>query len=263
MERLTIHTPENVRLNYDVAGLGSRFFALFLDNMIQNILLVAFTTPFHHWKLSSLADLPQKIDGLSSLYLSLLAIFLFLITFGYFIFFETFWDGQTPGKKLFGLKVRRTGGHPLDIFGAFLRNILRMADFLPFMYLAGFITMFLNPSGRRIGDLVAGTIVIREGRRKLPEPLRLTSEPHEEQRRRNLGGSLPLNIDQQMRGVREYFRRRNKMAPSAKDRLAAALLKSVFPDFIDNNPQLKPGEAEIYLAVLHRWFEQERVNRLM
>lgn len=261
VEQLTIRTPENVRLQYGIAGLGSRFFALCVDTLIQNILLVAFTTPYHQFKLESLAKIPERIDGLSGLYLSLIAIFLFLISFGYFIFFELFWNGQTPGKKIFGLKVRRLQGHPLDFFGALLRNILRVVDMLPFLYLAGLITAFFHPSGRRIGDIVAGTIVIRESRRKLPTPLRLSPEPDEDERRRQLGGVLPLHIEGKMQAIREFLRRRGKFPPSARERLARTLLNNIFPG-IEERKNLVSGEAEIYLGVIHRWYEQERLERI-
>lgn len=259
-EQLIVRTPENIRLHYDIAGLGSRFFAQIIDYAIQSILLVAFTKPFYQWKLESIAELPERLDGLSSLYLSILALFIFLITFGYYIFFEFFWDGQTPGKKILGLKVRRVGGYPLDFLGAFLRNILRVVDILPSFYIVGFLSAFFNSSGRRIGDLVAGTIVIRESRRRLPEPLKLTPEIDEEQRRILLGGTLPMNIDGQMREIREFLRRRGRFTKVARERLAQALLVNAFPHLKKRWSELTPGEAEIFLGVIHRWYESQRLD---
>ena len=76
--------------------------------------------------------------------------------------FETIWNGQTPGKRAFGLRVVRDGGYPITFYASAIRNLIRIADFLPFGFAAGALTIFLQSEYKRLGDLVAGTIVIKE-----------------------------------------------------------------------------------------------------
>jgi uncharacterized RDD family membrane protein YckC len=93
---------------------------------------------------------------------ALLILLLFVIFYAYYFFFEWLWDGQTPGKRLLKLRVMQADGMPITYWHALVRNILRIADFLPFFYGAGGLIALLSSDNRRIGDLVAGTIVARE-----------------------------------------------------------------------------------------------------
>lgn len=87
---------------------------------------------------------------------------LFLLFWGYFALFEAFWRGQTPGKRVMKLRVIKDAGRQITLFESLARNLLRVADYLPSLYLAGVITMLCNKRNKRLGDLAAGTIVIHE-----------------------------------------------------------------------------------------------------
>jgi uncharacterized RDD family membrane protein YckC len=152
----TIVTPENIPLTMELAGLGSRFAALAVD------LLVQFTLIFFGLTLVGYFAEPMERAGLSWLSGVLVIVYCFLLLFGYFIFFETIWNGQTIGKRAMGLRVVREGGYPITFFAAATRNLIRIADFLPFNYGVGALMVFLQPQYKRLGDLVAGTIVIKE-----------------------------------------------------------------------------------------------------
>jgi uncharacterized RDD family membrane protein YckC len=89
-------------------------------------------------------------------------LLMFMIFYGYYFFFEWLWDGQTPGKRLTKLRVMQADGMPINYWHALIRNVLRIADFLPFFYGAGAVVALLNDNNRRIGDIVAGTVVARE-----------------------------------------------------------------------------------------------------
>ncbi|MBK8057237.1 MAG: RDD family protein [Gemmatimonadetes bacterium] len=84
------------------------------------------------------------------------------MVWGYFTLFEGFRDGQTPGKKWMGLRVIRDTGHPITVREAGARNLLRIVDLLPPPYLLGILFIAFHPKGKRIGDLVAGTVVVRD-----------------------------------------------------------------------------------------------------
>ncbi len=170
-----IRTPESIAFRYELAGLGSRCLAVCADMTIQTVTLLlifwgiyyaAMRLPTAHAKLTP-AD-----DGLGrSLAIALVVIIVFMVYFGYHILFEAFWNGQTPGKKMLGIRVVRDGGFPLDFGGAFLRNVIRIGEEALGFYALSAGAMLLSPENKRIGDYAAGTIVVREG--KLAKPLTL------------------------------------------------------------------------------------------
>ena len=150
-------TPENIPLTLELAGIGTRFGALLVDMLIQTIATVIGLIVF-----GIAAGFSEAVGGGGPVWIALMIAAIFLIWFGYFILFEAIWNGQTPGKRLFGLRVVRDGGYPVNFFAVATRNLIRIADFLPVSYAAGAITVFLNPEYKRLGDLVAGTLVIKE-----------------------------------------------------------------------------------------------------
>lgn len=156
---LVIQTPENVHLEYPLAGLGSRFVALALDTAIQGALVLLLVGVV--LGVTALAGL--GVDSLGVSVWASLGVGTLLVLTGYFLVFETLWRGQTPGKRLLGLRVLAEGGHPLDFRGSLIRNVVRVLDFLPGLYGLGVLFVFFHPECRRLGDLAAGTFVVREG----------------------------------------------------------------------------------------------------
>ena len=154
--RTEIETPENVTLSFNVAGPGSRMSAYLVDLVIRVLVF---------WGASFLlsAALPVLGSGMS---LGGFLIGLFLLEWGYSTLFEAFWRGQTPGKRICGLRVLKDAGYPIGFYDSVLRNLLRAADILPFGYGAGLICMAASPRLQRIGDLAAGTIVVRDTRHR-------------------------------------------------------------------------------------------------
>ena len=145
-------SPEKTVLTYRVAGLGTRMLAQVIDLVIMTgfsyflymlLLVVATATNFE----------------LMMVLASVLSGFSFFL---YFILFETLWNGATPGKKAMGVRVRMADGTPASFTAVLARNLLRVADFLPFGYFAGLLAVCTNPRSQRLGDLVAGTIVVEE-----------------------------------------------------------------------------------------------------
>lgn len=158
-DRHTVETPEQIRLHFALAGVGSRFLALALDTLIQlaAALMVGLVLFF-----SGLTGLLQGWR-LTSLWLTALTIaFMFLLQFGYFALFEAFWSGQTPGKRAIGIRVIKDIGRPLSPAETIARNLLRVVDQLPGFYAIGVVVAMFNSQGKRLGDFVAGSIVVRE-----------------------------------------------------------------------------------------------------
>jgi uncharacterized RDD family membrane protein YckC len=177
---LVIETPENVVLTYRLAGPTVRLQAYLVDFVIRTVLLfVAFVLM-----------IAGGIAGSAGMSLGLFFILWFAIDWAYFGLSEGYFRGKTLGKHVFGLRVIQEEGYPITLWGAMLRNIVRAADSLPLFYGAGFITMVAAGKFRRLGDLVARTVVIEERRVSVPrEPIIL--EKIEPLSRTDLGGYVP------------------------------------------------------------------------
>lgn len=161
-EQLTISTPEQVAFQYEMAGIGSRFVAALLDHLILFVILLLLSIAAITVNISAIFAGAEG-EAVSYLVLAVLTIILFLIIFGYFIVFETVWNGQTPGKRAGRLRVIRHDGQPIRAGEAIIRNLVRLIDFMPGFYGVGFVAMFVDKDARRLGDFAAGTIVVREG----------------------------------------------------------------------------------------------------
>ena len=164
-DRHYIDTPEQVELEYSVAGIGSRFVAALLDMLIIGGFLLLEFLVLVMIGVAAAATSPAsgKLSGAAGKWLMALVIFLnFAIFWGYFALFEAYWKGQTPGKRVMKLRVIKDSGRQITFFESLARNLLRIVDYLPSLYLIGVITMLWNKRSQRLGDLVAGTLVVHE-----------------------------------------------------------------------------------------------------
>ena len=159
-ENLTIETPEQIPLEFALAGVGSRFLALAFDSVLQAAAIVA---------LVAVALAARRIAGISIATASLgtwamagLIAGGFVIYTGYFAIFESVWTGQTPGKRLVGLRVIDQSGRPLSVYGALIRNLIRIVDQIPGIYGIAILCVLITRRQQRLGDLAAGTVVVHE-----------------------------------------------------------------------------------------------------
>jgi uncharacterized RDD family membrane protein YckC len=162
-----IETPEHIRFRYPLAGPGRRVTAYFIDLMIRGAIVVVVALLLTMTRLLA-------FDGLSN---GAMLLLLFVVEWGYFVLFESLWSGRTPGKRALHLRVLKEGGYPTGFLDIALRNLLRAADFLPFLYSVGLGVMGLDPRFRRLGDMVAGTIVIVEDPGRLGQALTVQPPP--------------------------------------------------------------------------------------
>lgn len=223
--RIKLLTPESVELEFTLAGIGSRALALLVDYNVLAAILVVFWIV---WGI--LAD--QLLKYLSRLQINysaapiwLLAI-AFLINFaiyiGYFIFFEVFWQGQTPGKRFAKIRVIRDNGRLVGLPQAILRTLLRSVD--DFLFIGVFF-IFLGRQEKRIGDWVAGTVVVQEDR-PLPRTTVTISDAA-----KALSKQLPqlTNLSQLLPDdfavISEYLHRRGLMESKARSDLSLKLAR--------------------------------------
>ena len=168
-DQIRIDTPEQIQLEFPLAGIGSRFLALALDTVIQTLLYIAGTFAMIAGAgfLKNLANYFAWVP--ENWAIALVILFLFSVYWGYFAFFEIIWKGQTPGKRLTGIRVIKDSGRPINVYEAIGRNLMRVVDWLPGMYIAGIVSMMISPQNRRLGDHVVGSVVVHD---KRPEQIR-------------------------------------------------------------------------------------------
>ena len=153
---LDIETPESITFNYDIAGIGTRFLALFIDTLIQVCIFIVMY-------LGVLAvAISTRESGFGQWFLVAVILAIFLVYTLYFVAFELAMNGQTPGKRAIGLRVVKENGYPLTALDVIVRNLVRLIDFFPAAYSLGFIVMLFNERSKRLGDYAAGTLVIRD-----------------------------------------------------------------------------------------------------
>ena len=201
-----IETPENVVLDYEIAGIGSRVLAAFLD------LLILFAWFLGIAVIAGIVGLSQLVGSwVQAIYI----VVAMLAYWGYFTLFEAFRFGQTPGKRYVGIRAVRETGHPINLGAAAARGLLRAVDLFPPLLLLDALLIALHPRARRLGDLVAGTIVVRDQpvEARLPEPVEELSE--------EVGA--PELDDAEFRILREYMERSARFTPELRERFAARL----------------------------------------
>jgi uncharacterized membrane protein SpoIIM required for sporulation/uncharacterized RDD family membrane protein YckC len=229
-QHLEVETPEHVVLDYEIAGLGSRALAAIIDTLI----LIA-------WSFALLV-----VFGLLALQSEVWASALFALAYfaslwGYFAFFEGFGRGQTPGKRRLGIRVVRDTGHPVSFGSAAVRNLLRAADFLPPPYLLGGILVALHPRGKRLGDMVAGTVVVRDRPAEAPENATVATTLAQED------AGAPELSEEEFRILREFSERAGALAAEPRARLSARLAQR----FAERYPN-RPADPALFLAELYR-----------
>lgn len=214
--RVRIETPEHVELGYDLADLGSRYLALILDTVIlllgMLLLAVGAASVFGAFQLGTLVQ---------SAGMAVLILVGFASLWGYFTLFEGLAGGRTPGKRLTGIRVIHQGGYPVTLRAAVVRNLIRAVDLQPFFtWMVGGAVMVLTPRTQRLGDIAAGTIVVRDrSGGGLPEREALASAA--------LGS--PVLSTQEYEVLSGYVARRGDLERSARVRLAASLAATLEP----------------------------------
>jgi uncharacterized RDD family membrane protein YckC len=189
---LDILTPENVYVEFELAGLGSRTVAALIDGLIQVGMMIVVAVVM----LISGINF-EELDWLGSTVIAAGIAILFVIWFGYHIFFEMVMNGQTPGKKVVKLRVVRETGEPVTFFESFLRNLLRVVDMLPSLYLVGAVFLIFTKQYKRIGDFAANTIVVKTtGEKKCANTLESLIQNYSQKNGGENGDAInrPVNI---------------------------------------------------------------------
>jgi uncharacterized RDD family membrane protein YckC len=203
--RLALETPEGATLPLTPAGVGVRAVALIIDFLIKSVAMAIIFGIF-------------ALIGKAGVGIAL--IIAFLLEWFYPVYFEVWQQGCTPGKKIMHIRVINDDGTPVTFGASLLRNLLRVADFLPLMYVAGIVTSVMNREFKRLGDLVAGTLVVYEA-----EPL---IRPDAQ-----VKGQLPIPPDfttDEQRALLAFAERSKGLSGERQSELAAILLPILTTD---------------------------------
>jgi uncharacterized RDD family membrane protein YckC len=217
-DRVRIATPEGVDVELTLAGIGSRFIAALLDLLIQGSVLLAAA-----FALGVIGD----DDGGSGVGVAVYSILFFLVFFAYDVLFEVRSRGRTLGKRWTGLRVVRTGGRPITFVPSCVRNVMRVVDILPAFYAIGMLSIFVTPRNQRLGDLAAGTLIVRER----PGGLRAPSAPEAVAMARGSedGWDVSAVSAQDVGTVRQFLDRRSGLETGARAELASELERRLRP----------------------------------
>lgn len=195
MKTVKITTPENIELEYRLAGLGTRGGAAVVDFLIQTIAVLIIIVTIIAFEIN-LVDLIEEYQGWV---IGGIILLIWIIIYGYFIIFEMVMNGRTPGKKLFNLRTIRNNGQPITIKHSIIRNLFRI---IIDTYGIGIILMFFSKQYKRVGDYVASTMVIVEEKRAAPKALGINLDKY------NYKYSI---TDDERRLLIEYLERRNDL----------------------------------------------------
>lgn len=227
-ENIVVETPEQVGLDFEIAGVGTRFIAAVLDGLCMSLLLLAATiVPF--FVLSAGDQAADRMadnmatgrgifDEVNRVVEAVILLAAFVVIWGYYIIAEMVTDGRSPGKRAVGLRVVREDGLPIALPHSVIRNVVRVIDFLPGVYGVGLIAIMATERTQRLGDLAAGTLVVKDraGRKlgAMPQPEKAPPA----------AAVLPAALSAAEREVIDRFiARRGELSDEARARLAHAL----------------------------------------
>jgi uncharacterized RDD family membrane protein YckC len=235
LEKLNIDTPEQIALEFSLATVGSRFLALAVDTLIQVAcgLVLLTGVGLGAWAASFT---PAQAGPW---FLALAVLGLFVIYYAYFAVFESIWNGQTPGKRVIGLRVIHASGRPVSVFEAILRNVLRIADQLPGIYAIGIVSVFVTERSQRLGDLAAGTVVVHErAGRGDPPPFAVDAPAPVQPASATQYGAVKLTVEE-ISVIELFLRRREELDVYGRERAARKIAERM-RERLDINERMDP-----------------------
>ena len=226
-DTVTIATPEGVDLELTLAGAGSRFVSALVDLGIQALLGAAAVA---------------ALRGIGGFGEAAVIIITTIVVLGYDVLFEVLASGRTPGKRLNGMRVVRSGGEPVGFLTSAIRNILRVIDFLPFAYVIGASSILATGKNQRLGDLAAGTLVVRDRPAKAVAHSEAASAPAE-----TAAWDTSAITAEEVAAVRRFLERRHEIEPGARAELARTFATRLGPKVAGAQDGL---DAERFLTLL-------------
>jgi uncharacterized membrane protein SpoIIM required for sporulation/uncharacterized RDD family membrane protein YckC len=238
--QVDVETPEHVAIGYELADLGSRFTAMLLDYLllIGAQLGIMLALLIGAWALGGGGS------ALAGVGIALTVAVMFVMQWGYFVLYEGLRDGQTPGKRRMGIRVVQDGGYPVTLQGAAVRNLIRVIDIQPVpSCMLGGLCMTLHPQTKRLGDLAAGTVVVRDrSGQRIPEEAPAAEAMAAQ--------GPPRLTDEEFAALAMFVDRRRDLEPAVRGQLARTLLARMARPFAED-PRRGTLAAEDFLLAAH------------
>ncbi|MEN6355646.1 MAG: RDD family protein [Armatimonadota bacterium] len=248
--QVTVVTPENVRIEYELAGLASRAGAAIIDLLLQGLLILVvmsvrvLLSEYGKWPGTSWAN-------------ALLAIASFVMWYGYYVYFETAWNGQSPGKRYARMRTIREGGMPIDFASAAVRNLVRIVDMIPGIYLVGLISVLSSNRNKRLGDFAAGTLVVKERSEWMRDQVRQSQEevtpaqyPEAEYVR-----NIELVSPDEFEAIQRFVERKAELDETVREQLASKMAAPLMAKLgIEDNNQI--GYSNILTEIYNKCIAQ-------
>ncbi|TMD59229.1 MAG: RDD family protein, partial [Chloroflexi bacterium] len=236
---LHIRTAEHVGISYELAGIGNRMLAAFFDILFLGIVIVG-------GFLVAAVILRQlgvslAVDFIVSAVL--VVLLLLVVPFGYWVAMESLWNGQTLGKRIVGIRVLRDDGSPVGFFAIATRALLRSLDLVPIIFPIDIVLIVASKKGQRLGDIVAGTVVVKARVERDFSTLRTRAVPQ---------GEAPVVTVRGLSGegqrlVREFALREGGLKPEARTEVARAIARTIRPAIPESAAH--PDDVEFLRAV--------------
>jgi uncharacterized RDD family membrane protein YckC len=256
--RYTLHTPESVELEFTLAGIGNRAYALLIDYIFLGLILIVFIVGVLIFN-SGLQTIQILVGSTARLELWLIAVQLligFFIYVGYFVFYETVWSGQTPGKRYVKIRVIRDDGRPVRLQQSTLRALLRPFDDLFFI---GVFFIVFNQREKRLGDLVGGTLVIQEEQPLTTAALKVSTSAQSLANKLLIEADISSLLPEDFAVIREYLQRRDGMIPNARNELSKQLATQV-KEIIGWEKMPNKVDANVFLEAVYQAYQQQVDN---
>jgi len=225
-ETIVIQTPEYVEIEYELAGLGSRAIACLVDSVVQSFVTLAIVLAGLY--LFSLVHRGNPLDLVAGILIGGAGLVGFI---GYWIVLEMITNGQSIGKRMAGLRVIRDDGTPINFWDSLIRNLVRIVDMLPAYYLVGIVSIWLSTRSKRVGDYAAGTVVVKERSREVPDTVATSLQQKAPLSDASVSEALMSSIrllpEHDAEAARAFLERRDELPQDVRDQLATRLTRTI------------------------------------
>ena len=257
--QINLETPESIELEFTLAGVGNRAYALAIDYVLlgTTLLLSLILVLFLSYQVSALDLLASNRDSIIKWLWAIEILLSFAIYVGYFVFFETIWQGQTPGKKRVNIRVVDDSGRPVNLFKTTLRALFRPIDDL--LFIGGFLIIFTKRE-KRMGDLIAGTLVIQEEAALKTKKINTSEQAIALADNLSINSEISLLSPENFTILGDYLNRRNSMSKLARNEIARKLgsqIQNILK--LENIPE--DTTANLFIEAVYLAYQQHEQSR--
>lgn len=254
--QIVLQTPESVEIEFTLAGIGNRIYAVLIDYLILSFIWIGIQLNWlslASFLINLFLKVPAPNEYIRLWLIAIVSLIIFFIYIGYFVVFEVLWQGQTPGKRLMKIRVIRDDGRRCGILQATLRALLRPVDDILFM---GVLFIIIGQREKRIGDYVAGTVVIQEAQPIASANFTISKQAKSLAKQLLKLADFSSLLPDDFAVLREYLQRRQHMTTKGRSELCQHLAPRIKKAIaLEKMPQ--KVTAEVFLAAVYLAYQQQ------